>query len=53
MMKALENVTLLIDAIILFQNNISLGMLFHPLEDIFICNPAVSRFRSIFQLGNR
>ena len=29
-MEASENITLLIDAIIFFQNNISPGMLFHP-----------------------
>jgi len=39
LMKAPENVTLLIDAIIFLKNNISLGMLFHPLEDIFSATP--------------
>jgi len=53
MMKAPENVTLLIDAIIFFQNNISLGMLFHPPEDIFVRNPVVSRFGGIFQVGEQ
>jgi len=52
-MEAPENVTLLIDTIIFFQDNISLGMLFHPPEDVLVCNPAVSRFRSISRLGNR
>jgi len=51
MMKAPENVTLLIDTIIFFQDNISLGMLFHPLEDILVYNPVVSRCRSILQFG--
>ena len=47
MMKAPENVTLLIDAIIFLQNNVSLSMLFHPPEDILIRNPALSLFRGI------
>jgi len=47
MMKAPKNVTLLIDTVIFFQDNISLGMLFHPPEGIIVCNPAVDRFRSI------
>ena len=46
-MKSLENVTLLIDAIIFFQNYVSLDMLFHPPEDILVFNPVVNHFRSI------
>ena len=49
MMEAPENVTLLIDAVIFLQNNVSLGMLSHPSEDIFVRNPTLSLFRGILQ----
>ena len=39
MMEAPENVALLLDVVIFLQNNVSLGMLLHPLEDILIRNP--------------
>jgi len=52
MMEALENVALLID-IILLQNNVSLNMLPHPLEDILVRNPTMSLFRGIFHIGEQ
>jgi len=49
-MKAPENVALLVDAIVFLQNNVSLGMLLHPPEDILVRNPALSIFRDILQV---
>jgi len=50
MMEAPENVALLIDAVIFLQNNISLGMLPHPSEDILVRNPSMSLFRGILKV---
>ena len=52
MMEAPEKVALLIDVIFL-QNNVSLDMLPHPLEDIFLRNPTISLFRGIFYVGEQ
>jgi len=46
-MEAFESITLFIDAIVFFQNNVSMGMLPHPLEDIRFHDPALSLFRGI------
>ena len=48
-MEALESVALFID-VIFFHNNVPMGVLPHPSEDVLVCNPAVSRFMSIFQV---
>jgi len=50
MMEAPKNVALLIDAIVFLQNNVSLGMLLHPSEDILVRNPALSLFKLLFEL---
>ena len=52
MMEDPENVALLIDVIFL-QNNVSLDMLPHPLEDILVRNPTMRLFRGIFQIGEQ
>ena len=51
MMEAPENFALLIDSVIFLHNNISLGMMSHPSEDILVRNPALSLFRGILQVG--
>ena len=53
MMEASENVAFLIDVVIFLQNNVSLGMLSHPLEDILVRNPTLSLFRGILQVGEQ
>jgi len=49
-MEALESITLFID-VIFFQNNISVGVLLHPSEDILFHDPELSLFRGILQVG--
>ena len=53
MMKAPENVALLVDAIVFLQNNFSLGVLLHPPKDILVRNPALSLFRGILPVGEQ
>ena len=53
MVETPENVTLLLGTIIFFQDHISVGMFLHPPENVLVRNPAVSRFRSIFQVGEQ
>jgi len=37
----------------LLPDSISLEVFLHPSENVLICNPAVSYFRSIFQVGEQ
>jgi len=53
MMKAPEDVALLIDAIIFLQNNVSLGMLLHHPEDILVRNLYKASSRVFSRLENR
>ena len=53
MMETPENVALLIDVVIFLQNNVSLDMLPHPLEDILVRNPTISLFKGIFHVGKQ
>jgi len=52
-LEAFESIALFIDTIVFLQNNISMGVHPHPVEDILFHDPTMSIFRSILQVGEQ